>query len=162
MGQSSDWFRRAGSGHATIAKPRKYSKTHTFQYCRDNITSTGISNIVARGGPVGVVAGRHNANVIVRNADGTITKHERLVSGNQTPAEQALGFPRGMMASHTEARAVANTKLTTGDRMVITGQQRPCPSCRGRMNAAARETGARIQYQWRADGRTQIWTAGPR
>src|SRR5579884_3938854 len=64
--------------------------------------------VVPRLGPRGVDPAHHNANVLVRDASGQLRYHERLVSGNMTAEEQALGFPRGMMASHTEARAVRN------------------------------------------------------
>ncbi|MCP3869275.1 MAG: hypothetical protein GY703_14465 [Gammaproteobacteria bacterium] len=111
-------------------------------------------------GSHGVVPGRHNANVTVRGADGNIVSHERIVSGNMTPAEKALGFPKNTLASHTEARAVTNTALKPGQSMTITGQKPPCPSCKGYMNRAANETGASIRYQWRENGATQRWTAG--
>ncbi|MFO3707533.1 RHS repeat-associated core domain-containing protein, partial [Xanthomonas codiaei] len=112
-----------------------------------------------RTGPVGVVPNRHNANVMVRGPGGEVLSHDRLVSGNMTPAEQALGFPRNTLASHTEARAVQSIPLKQGDTMTITGQRPPCPSCKGYMNRAAAETGATIEYQWRAGGSTQRWTA---
>ncbi len=107
-----------------------------------------------------VVSGRHNANVTVRDGNGNIVSHERIVSGNMTPAEKALGFPKNTLASHTEARAVTNTTLKRGQSMTITGQQRPCPSCKGFMNRATSETGATIRYQWRENGSTRSWTAG--
>jgi len=121
----------------------------------------GATTTVKRTGAVGVVAGRHNANVLVRDVNGNIVTHSRLVSGNQTVSEQALGFPRGMLASHTEARAVTSIPLRQGDTMIITGQMRPCPSCKGYMNRAAQEQGATIRYQWRENGGTQVWTARP-
>jgi RHS repeat-associated protein len=101
----------------------------------------------------------HNANVAVYDADGRLTSHARLVSGNMTPAERSLGFPRGSLASHTEARAVLQTRLQEGQTMVITGQRPPCPTCRGYMNRAAQESGATIRYRWREDGTTQMWQA---
>jgi hypothetical protein len=124
------------------------------------VAGTICSAVVFRSGPRGVVAGRHNANVMVRNAEGNVVSHQRLVSGSMTPAEQSLGFPNGSLASHTEARAVRNIPLRPGDTMVITGQNPPCPRCRGVMNQAAGSTGANIIYRWRAGGVTQTWTAG--
>lgn len=112
---------------------------------------------VPRSGPRGVDPDHHNANVMVRNADGRVVSHQRVVSGNMTPDEKALGFPRNTLASHTEARAVRDTPLSSGQSMTITGQRPPCPSCRGAMNRAAREGGANIQYQWRQDGATRRW-----
>ncbi|WKJ92598.1 RHS repeat-associated core domain-containing protein [Methylomonas montana] len=113
-----------------------------------------------RTGPKGVDPDHHNANVMVRDASGDVISHERIVSGNMTPTEKALGFPKNTLASHTEARAVTNTALKQGDTMTITGQRPPCPSCKGYMNRAAEETGATIRYQWRDNGQTQRWTAG--
>jgi hypothetical protein len=115
---------------------------------------------VPRLGPRGVDPAHHNANIMVRDASGRLRHHERIVSGNMTPEEQALGFPRGMMASHTEARAVRNIPLQPGETMVITGQRPPCTNCRGAMNQAARDTGATIIYRWRENGVTRTWTAG--
>lgn len=115
-----------------------------------------------RTGPYGVDPNHHNANVTIRGVDGRIRVHDRVVSGNMTPVEKALGFPKGMMASHTEARAVTSNVLSKGETMTITGQLPPCTSCRGAMNRVATETGATIQYQWRANGETQTWTATPR
>ena len=100
----------------------------------------------------------HNANVTVRDADGKIVSHHREVSGNMTDAEKSLGFPKNTLASHTEARAV-KTPLQPGQSMPVTGQKPPCPSCKGKMNKTAGETGASIRYQWRQDGKTQRWNA---
>lgn len=121
---------------------------------------SGPRTTVRRTGPQGVVPGRHNANVQIRGADGTLRSHTRLVSGSQTPEELALGFPKGMLASHTEARAVRGAALGAGDRMVITGQLPPCNPCRGVMNQAVRDTGGQIINRWRENGVTRIWTAG--
>ena len=111
-------------------------------------------------GPKGVDPAHHNANVMVRDAAGDIKQHQRVVSGNMTPAEQALGFPRNTLASHTEARAITNIPLQAGETMTITGQFPPCPTCKGVMNRAARESGATIIYRWRENGVTVTWTAG--
>ena len=115
---------------------------------------------VFRTGPRGVNPAHHNVNVIVKNAEGQIVAHTRIVSGNQTPAERALGFPAGMLASHTEARAVSSIHLNAGEIMTITGQRSPCPSCKGAMNRASMHSGAQIRYQWREGGVTRTWIAG--
>jgi len=114
---------------------------------------------IPRTGPRGVDPAHHNANVAVRDANGKLIRHERLVSGNMTEAEQALGFPKNTLASHTEARAVTHTPLSAGQRMTITGQRPPCPSCKGYMNRATQESGATIIYRWRENGVTRTWTA---
>ncbi|MEQ1933724.1 MAG: RHS repeat-associated core domain-containing protein, partial [Fimbriimonadaceae bacterium] len=120
------------------------------------------NSVVPRLGSKGVDLLHHNANVTIRDAAGNIISHERVVSGNMSAAEKALGFPRGSLASHTEARAVRGNSLEAGQSMTITGQQAPCPSCKGAMNRAATESGATIKYQWRQDGATQVWIATPR
>jgi hypothetical protein len=78
-----------------------------------------------------------------------------------TSREQALGFPQNTLAGHTEARAVRQNPLEMDQKMTITGQLPPCPSCKGYMSRAAAESGAAIEYQWRQFGRTQRWVAGP-
>ena len=112
----------------------------------------------ARSGPHGLDPAHHNANVTVRDAQGNIIHHERVVSGNMTAEEHKLPFPQNTLASHTEARAVRNTPLQPGQSMTITGQRPPCPSCKGAMRKASENTGADVGYQWRQDGKTQKWT----
>jgi hypothetical protein len=65
-----------------------------------------------------------------------------------TPEERALGFPRNMLATHTEARAVRQTELRPGDVLEIRGQYDPCGSCQRAMQAAAAASGATIRYWW--------------
>ncbi len=113
--------------------------------------------LTPRTGPKGVDSARHNANVTVRDIDGNITTHTRIVSGNMTPAEKALGFPKNTLASHTEARAVTQFRLFDGKSMTITGHKPPCPSCKGYMNREAKATGSKIRYQWRENGSTRTW-----
>lgn len=43
--------------------------------------------------------------------------------------------------------------------MLIEGEYAPCPSCKGKMNARAAETGAEIEYRWAEDGETKSWKA---
>jgi hypothetical protein len=100
-----------------------------------------------------------SSNVMVKDAQGNVINHERIVSGNMTAEEKALGFPQNTLASHTEARAVRNIPLEQGQRMTITGQKPPCPSCKGYMNRATQESEATVRYQWRQDGKTQRWYA---
>jgi len=119
-------------------------------------------NLVPRLGQKGVDAAHNNANVLVRDASGKIVTHRRLVSGNMTAEEKALGYPKGMLASHTEVRAVRGIDLRLGDTVTITGHLPPCIPCRGAMNRAATETGATIKYQWRQGGKTITWTATPK
>jgi hypothetical protein len=119
-------------------------------------SSVGASS---KGTGKGVDPKHHNANVRVQDSNGKTTSRSRYVSGNMTPEEKALGFPKNTLASHTEARAVKDIKLKPGETMTITGQRPPCPSCKGKMNNAVKESGADINYQWRQNGQTQKWSA---
>ncbi|MFC0181499.1 Pput_2613-like deaminase [Pseudarcicella hirudinis] len=119
---------------------------------------------VRRTGPIGVDENHHNANVRIVNSDNQTVKAERIVSGNMTAEEKSLGFPLNTLASHTEARAVNNNENmsllnVSGNQMIITGQQAPCPSCRGKMNQVSIQTGTPIIYQWREGGETLTWTS---
>jgi hypothetical protein len=135
--------------------------------CLDDLAKKAPSNlvpgevsVVPRTGPKGVDPLHHNANVLVVDAQGNVQLHTRIVSGNMTPAEKALGFPKNTLASHTEARAMKQVPLEAGETITITGQRPPCPSCKGAMNRAVDESGARIIYRWRENGQTQYWEAG--
>ncbi len=75
--------------------------------------------------------------------------------------EKALGFPKNSLATHTEARAATQVPLEPGDHMIIDGQYPPCPSCKGKMNARAGQTGATIQYNWTENGQQKTWVANP-
>jgi RHS repeat-associated protein len=66
---------------------------------------------VKRSGPRGVDPDHHNANVLVRDINGKVVQHERVISGNMTPAEKALGFPKNTLASHTEASRLLKNSL---------------------------------------------------
>jgi hypothetical protein len=72
-----------------------------------------------------------------------------------TAEEAKLGFPRSSLATHTEARA-ARVPLRQGDTMIIEGLYPPCPSCKGALSRAARESGAEIYYFWK----DKVWKAG--
>jgi hypothetical protein len=89
----------------------------------------------------------HSATVTVKRG-GTQIYYEQLNSGNMTAEEAALGYPRNSLATHTEARAVRNPGLQSGDVMTIMGQYDPCSSCRTAMASAARRFGIRINYVW--------------
>ena len=99
--------------------------------------------------------GPHTAEVTVTRNGQQVVK-QTVESGNMTAAEKALGFPRSSLATHTEVRAVTKIPLQAGDEMMIKGQYSPCPSCKGAMNTAASQSGARIIYTW-PEG---TWIAG--
>jgi hypothetical protein len=95
----------------------------------------------------------------VTGPDGQIKYQDTFHSGNMTPEEDALGFPQNTLATHTEARAMRQVPLEDGDSMLIEGQYEPCKPCRGKMNARAAETGAKIDYTWSEDGGVKTWSA---
>uniref|UniRef100_UPI00384DEDC3 hypothetical protein n=1 Tax=Diaphorobacter aerolatus TaxID=1288495 RepID=UPI00384DEDC3 len=111
--------------------------------------------------PFGSGKGTHTARVTVQKANGTSKPCGVFQSGNMTPDEKALGFPKNSLATHTEARATSQVPLEVGDHMIIDGQYPPCPSCKGKMNARAAQTGATIQYNWPENGQQKTWIANP-
>jgi len=157
MGQAGQHFGGSTPGNLKIRIP----KSNVAVSVKNN---TKLSAPIRRSGPVGVDEGHHNANVRILNDEGKTIKAERVVSGNMTEDEKALGFPLNTLASHTEARAVRNAEnqelmRVDGNQMVITGQQAPCPSCKGKMNKLSQESGNTIIYQWRENDETKTWRA---
>ncbi|MCE8958263.1 RHS repeat protein, partial [Phocaeicola vulgatus] len=108
--------------------------------------------------------GQHTATVSVYDKDGNLILTKVFTSGNMTPAERSLGFPKSTLATHTEARAVAQISLSAGQRMEIVGKYPPCNSCKGKMNQAVEATGASITYYWTDEqsGKRKEWKAGYR
>ncbi len=104
----------------------------------------------------------HVANVTVRGPDGKIVHQGRSTSGSMTPTEKEMGFPQGQNASHTEAKAVMDPSIPSGDghTMTITGGKPPCNSCKGYMSTHAEATGTKVRYQWRQNGKTNSWKTG--
>jgi RHS repeat-associated protein len=109
--------------------------------------------------PFGTGRAPHTATVTVTDSAGNVTFQDGFQSGNMTPEEAALGFPQSTLATHTEARAVSQVPLNPGDSMLIEGQYAPCPTCKGRMNTRAAETGASIKYTWPQNGEVKSWSA---
>jgi len=72
-----------------------------------------------------------------------------------TALQKALGFPKGMLASHTEAKAVTSIEFREGDTLYLQGEFPACRSCKGYMNRAAEYWGIDIVYTWGPD---KIWT----
>ena len=96
----------------------------------------------------------HVAQVTVTRG-GAVTVTQEMTSGTMTTQEAALGFPRSILATHTEARAARAFPLQPGDIMDIRGSYPPCPSCKGAMNRAAAQSGAMIRYHWNGE----TWTS---
>ena len=94
--------------------------------------------------------GTHTANATLFDNNGNIKSQGVWQSGNMTPSEAALGFPKSTLATHTEARITVDLKnlAQPGDKLVINGQYPPCNSCKGKMNKFAKDTGAKVSYHW--------------
>jgi hypothetical protein len=90
----------------------------------------------------------HTATGIAADAKGEVTWRSGLTSSDMTPEEQALGFPKSSLATHTEARAVRQAPLTRGGTLLIIGQYNPCTFCQAAMRAAAARSGCTITYMW--------------
>jgi RHS repeat-associated protein len=130
--------------------------TRSYAYVHNPLTWVdpwGLSGSFGSGKPP------HTATVTVTDSEGNLKYQDVLTSGNMTPEEAALGFPKSTLATHTEARATSQIPLDPGDQMLIQGEYPPCTSCRGKMNARAAETGAGIEYTWTEDGDLKSWTA---
>ena len=102
----------------------------------------------------------HNALVAVVDSNGTIRLLKQLTSSGSNPGSFERLFPgwKGR-AMHTEARASTRLPLQKGEIFVILGNAPPCSSCRGFMNRAAAQSGARIIYEWWENGKLRIWIA---
>ncbi|CAM4372274.1 hypothetical protein TAEQ797_07975 [Taylorella equigenitalis] len=105
----------------------------------------------------------HKATVTVTDKNGVVKHKSNLVSGNMTEAEKKLGFPNNSLATHTENRATRLIDLNQGDTMLIEGQYRPCPRCKGAMRVKAEESGAKVIYTWPEDGdlKKREWEGTP-
>jgi hypothetical protein len=91
----------------------------------------------------------HSATTVLRRGDREI--RGQVNSGGidrMTPKERSLGFPKNMLATHTEARAIRQAGLQRGDFLEIRGQYDPCSSCVRAMQEAATRSGATIRYWW--------------
>ena len=95
----------------------------------------------------------HHATAVLQRG-GMEVRREQLVSGGMTAEERALGFPKNILATHTEARAVTRLELRSGDFLEIRGQYDPCGSCVRAMQEAATGSGATIRYWWPSGSRT--------
>ena len=117
-----------------------------YSYVHD--TNTWL-DIYGLSGDFGSGRGIHTANVGIYDSNGNLMKGfpVTMQSGRMTEAERALGFPNSTLATHTEARAVKNYPLSTGQRMEIIGQYPPCNRCRYEMRTHA-VNGATIDYRW--------------
>ncbi|MEV5752124.1 LamG-like jellyroll fold domain-containing protein [Actinoallomurus sp. NPDC052308] len=121
----------------------------------------------------------HYAQVSVLDAEGNVIHDYDIRSGEQQPAEKAMG-PRGAETlSHTENRAarMAGGVPSYGSRIVyddefflehpvpvdgyviVQGTRRPCSSCMGAMRRAAQDTSSTFVYLWNESGRWNWWTA---
>lgn len=67
--------------------------------------------------------GTHNAIATLYSGDGSVKATGVWQSGNMTPEEAALGFPKSTLATHTEARITRELgpQAVSGDKLVIEG-----------------------------------------
>lgn len=90
----------------------------------------------------------HEATAVATDATGREVWRGREISGNMTPAEKDLGYPKNSLATHTEVRLVNNAQLPRGGTLKITAQYDPCDNCQRVMREAAKRTGCTISYWW--------------
>ena len=102
----------------------------------------------------------HNLNVRkvddlgVSPAERSTIEKWRERSGQQTPEQKALGFPRGMKSSHTEMKSLTRFE-PNGEALVMTGHKPPCVSCQIGLLDATEGAILRVIYQWREGGVTR-------
>jgi RHS repeat-associated protein len=100
--------------------------------------------------------GPHVADYRISRGGKTL-REGTLRSGVKNAEEEAMGFPLGNLASHTERRLM-RLPFKEGDVVELWGSRPPCPACKGAMNRAAREKGAKITYRWTTpEGRSMVW-----
>ncbi|TPQ30102.1 type IV secretion protein Rhs, partial [Burkholderia ubonensis] len=117
-----------------------------YQYVPNPITWADPLGLAGK--PFGTGKGQHTASVEVRDATGNLRSCTTMQSGNMTPEEAALGFPRSTLATHTENRAMRQLEINPGDVVTIKGHYPPCKSCKGAMNRKAAEVGCTVNYLW--------------
>lgn len=98
----------------------------------------------------------HTAQVTIFDPNGKITFERTLNSGQMTPAQKAMGYPKGPLDSHTEVKATRLPQVPGGF-MVIEGSYRPCNNCRHHMANTARQQNVTIVYTWQG----RAWVAAP-
>ena len=123
----------------------RYYDCETGQYlCADPIGLNGgcnpygyVPNTLIWVDPLGLAfgsgKGRHTASATLYDSKGNVKTTGTWQSGNMTPSEKALGFPKSSLATHTEARITFDFKENTG---------------------------ADVIYKWIEDGITNVWSAG--
>jgi hypothetical protein len=152
----------ADAAHKLVTRYEKMSDLEIFKRFADEADETAAREIRRRF-PSNEAALRkilgsdyrppHSATVVLKRGNKDVST-KTINSGNMTPQERALGFPKNMLATHTEARAVKQADLKPGDFLEIRGQYDPCASCRKAMQEAATKTGAKIRYWWQGGSAT--------
>ncbi|UNB64586.1 hypothetical protein MME54_07350 [Pseudomonas syringae pv. helianthi] len=134
---------------------------HIYQYALNPIAYIDPLGLAFSSGK-----GTHNAIATLYDSKGNVKASGAWQSGNMTPDEAALGFPKSTLATHTEARITRELHplAVPGDKLVIEGEYPPCNSCKGKMNSFKGATGADVEYKWTSsDGKSvEAWNAKTR
>lgn len=89
----------------------------------------------------------HEATVKVTDSQGKMTWRKQFRSGDMTPEQKKLDYPKAQQATHTEIKAIAEAPLEAGDTLWISAHYNPCSTCRQAMIRAS-EGGRTIDYEW--------------
>lgn len=98
----------------------------------------------------------HTARVTILDPKGNVLYSRELSSGQMTPAQKAMGFPKGSLDSHTEVKAT-RLPMRPGAYMVIEGSYRPCSNCKYNMRMKAEGGKVTVVYTWQG----RAWVATP-
>ncbi len=149
-----DRLRSTGPTVVRVASVRKF--THRQHMYNLTVAEIHTFYVLADGTAVLVHNVCHNMRATLVGADGKLVGTGSYQSGNMTALQKALGFPKGMVAIHTEAQVATGTAFREGDTLYLEGELPPCTSCKGYMNRAAEYWGIDVIYTW---GPKKIWTA---
>jgi hypothetical protein len=92
----------------------------------------------------------HEATARVTDGQGNVTwpgPKAPFRSGEMTPEQKKLGYPKAGQATHTEIKAINEAPLEVGYTLRITGQYNPCDPCQKAMIRAS-EGGRTVEYWW--------------
>jgi pretoxin HINT domain-containing protein/nucleic acid/nucleotide deaminase of polymorphic system toxin len=169
---------QAPDGRTFVVTAAKHNKAFSKVY---NLDINDVNTYFVLAGDVPLLVHNHDVCVVALDEHGKELMNYDVSSGNQTPAEKALGGGfNSQWSSHTEARVVRihgsvtnppivddeyynAARLGAGDTVLIEGQASPCPRCQGAMNLAQRARGTKYYYVWPDGlGGYNVWRPGVR